>query len=149
VVIVATGPTNTVDRQIPGDSQWRAPGDPVLDRFQLSQMQLDVDVLRQTGAPVLWLDMPYEQRDGGSITGRTVLDSSDRGRIDRYNQLLDKLAASRPVSILHWASYFDALPIEQDLALRGDGVHLGTDGTAKLLDGWLWQDIKDGYLAGK
>jgi len=147
VVIVATGPTNTVDRMVPGDTQWRAPGDPVLDKFQLAQMRHDVDVLHATGAPVLWLDMPYEQRDGGQITGREVLDSSDRGRIDRYNDLLDELAASRPVSILRWAKYFDSMSVEQDLALRGDGVHLGDQGTAKVLDDWMWADIQKDYLA--
>jgi peptidoglycan/LPS O-acetylase OafA/YrhL len=149
VVIVATGPTNTVDRKIAGDSKWRAPGDPVLDAFQLSEMKHDVDVLHATGAPVLWLDMPYEQRDGGEVTGRAVLASSDRARIDRYNQLLDELAASRPVSILRWGQYFNSLSIEDDLAIRGDGVHLGTEGTEQVMDKFLWQDIQDGYLAGK
>ena len=78
-----------------------------------------------------------------------MLSSSDHGRTDRYNQLLEQLAATKPVTILKWASYFDSLPIEDDLAIRGDGVHLGTEGTAQVMDKFLWQEIQDGYLARK
>ena len=89
--------------------------------------------------------MPDEQRDGGQITGRPLLDSSAGGRIDRYNELLGKLAASRPVTILHWAKY--SIPVDEDLALWGDGVHLGEDGTAKVLDDFMWADIQKDSLA--
>ena len=108
VVVVATGPTNTAWRQVPGDDEWRGMGDPVLDKYQLAQMQEDVDELSQTGARVVRFDMPYEQRDQGEGNGATVLSSSDPARIDRYNQLLSDLEATRPVSILRWSTYFDA-----------------------------------------
>ncbi len=150
VVVVATGPTNTVDRQVPGDAEWRGPGDPVLDQFLLSQMQQDVDELHQTGAPVLWFDLPYEQRDQGASNGAPLLSSSDPARIDRYNQLLGDLEATRPVSIIRWSTYFDKLSVEDDLALReSDGIHLTTTSTQKLLDQWLWAEIGDDYLAAK
>ena len=142
VVLVATGPTNTADRQLPGDGEWRAVGDPAVDQYQLSAMQEDVDVLGQTGARVVWFDLPYSQRDGGEITGAPLLDSSDPTRTDRYNQLLDELAASRPVSILRWSTYFNALSVEDDLALRlSDGFHLKSEATQMLLDQFLWKDI--------
>ncbi len=149
VVVVATGPTNTVDRQVPGDSEWRGPGDPVLDQFLLTQMQQDVDELHQTGAPVLWFDLPYEQRDQGA-NGAPLLTSSDPARIDRYNQLLGDLEATRPVSIIRWSTYFDKLSVEADLALReSDGIHLTSASTQMLLDQWLWAEIGDDYLAAK
>jgi hypothetical protein len=150
VVIVATGPTNTADRELPGDDAWSSLGDPAVDQYQLAQMQEDIDTLHQTGARVLWLDLPYEQRDKGEITGSPLLDSSDPVRIDRYNQLLDQLAKTRPVSILRWSKYFDALSVEDDLALRvSDGLHLKSESTQMVLDKFLWADIRDGYLAGK
>jgi hypothetical protein len=144
VVVVATGPTNTADRQMPGDSEWRSNGDPTLDAWQLSEMQQAVDDLGQTGARVLWFDLPYEQRDKGEITGAPLLDSSDPTRIDRYNALLGDLEATRPVSILRWAKYFDALSVEDDLALRvSDGFHLKSESTQQVLDEWLWAEIRD------
>jgi hypothetical protein len=144
VVIVATGPTNTVDRRMPGDDEWRGLGDPALDEFQLAQMQQDVDELSQTGARVLWFDLPYEQRDQGGGNGAPLLSSSDPARIDRYNQLLTDLEATRPVSILRWSTYFDTLSVEEDLALReSDGIHLTNENTQRLLDQWLWAEIRD------
>jgi hypothetical protein len=144
VVVVATGPTNTADRQMPGDAEWRSNGDPTLDAWQLSEMQQAADDLGQTGARVLWFDLPYEQRDQGEITGAPLLNSSDPARIDRYNQLLGDLEATRPVSILRWSKYFDALSVEDDLALRvSDGLHLKSESTGKILDDWLWAEIRE------
>ena len=51
------------------------------------------------------------------------------------------------MTILHWAKYFDSMPVDEDLALRGDGVHLGEDGTAKVLDDFMWADIQKDSLA--
>jgi hypothetical protein len=150
VVIVATGPSNTADRQLPGDTAWSSLGDPAVDEYQLTQMQQDVDELRGTGARVLWLDMPYEQRDGGESTGSPLLDSSDPARIDRYNAMLGELEASRPVSIIRWSKYFDALSVEDDLALRiADGLHLKSESTQMLLDQWLWAEIRDDWAKGR
>jgi hypothetical protein len=150
LVIVATGPTNTIDRQLPGESEWRSPGDPALDSWLLGQMQQDVDVLHQTGVPVVWLDLPYEQRDHGELTGATLLDSSDPARIDHYNQLLDQLESSRPVSILRWSKYFDALSVDQAVALYvADGIHLKSESTQMVLDQWMWAELRNDYLAGR
>jgi hypothetical protein len=154
VVIVGTATTNTVDRKMPGDSRWRVPGDPRLDAFQLAAMRDAADVLGATGVPVLWFDMPHEQRDGGTISRTPVLASSEAKRVDHYNKLLREFVASRPasrpVTILPWAHYFNTLPVEEDLAIRADGIHLlWGEQEAKLLDSWLWSEITDDYLAAK
>jgi hypothetical protein len=113
-------------------------------------MQQDVDELSQTGARVLWFDLPYEQRDPRTGNGAPVLPSSDPARIDRYNQLLGDLEATRPVSILRWSTYFDALSVEDDLALReSDGIHLKNESTQMVLDKWLWDEIRADYLKGR
>jgi hypothetical protein len=47
-------------RQLPG-GRWATPGDPELDRWQLSEYQAASDLLSARGAPVLWLNIACEE----------------------------------------------------------------------------------------
>ena len=72
-------------RRLP-DGHWAQPGDPALDRWQLSEYQAAADILSARGAPVLWLD---------TACGETAI-----GRHDLFwtmdHRTIPKLAASRP-----------------------------------------------------
>lgn len=72
-------------RQLPG-GRWANPGDPELDRWQLSEYQAAADILSARGAPVLWLN--------------TACGESEIGPDDLFwkldYQTIPKLAAARP-----------------------------------------------------
>ena len=47
------------------------------------------------------------------------------------------------MSIIRWSKYFDAMSVEDDLALRvSDGLHLKSESTGMILDDWLWAEIR-------
>jgi peptidoglycan/LPS O-acetylase OafA/YrhL len=72
-------------RRLP-DGRWAQPGDPALDRWQLSEYQAASDVLSARGAPVLWLDSACE--DGPIKRGEPFWFVDYR--------TIPQLAASRP-----------------------------------------------------
>jgi peptidoglycan/LPS O-acetylase OafA/YrhL len=48
-------------RKLPGTSDWKVPGDPALDAWQLSEYQAAVDKLSERGGHVVWLNVPCGQ----------------------------------------------------------------------------------------
>jgi hypothetical protein len=55
VVVVQYTVWEIESRRLP-DGRWARPGDPALDRWQLSEYQAAADVLSARGAPVLWFN---------------------------------------------------------------------------------------------
>jgi hypothetical protein len=72
-------------RRLPG-GRWASPGDPELDRWQLSEYQAAADILSARGAPVLWLNTACGEREIRPTDLFWTLDY----------QTIPKLAASRP-----------------------------------------------------
>jgi peptidoglycan/LPS O-acetylase OafA/YrhL len=68
------------------DGQWRAPGDPILDNWQLSEYQAATDTLSARGAQVVFLAPPCEPQF-------SIQRGSPLWRIDR--ELLPRVARSR------------------------------------------------------
>jgi peptidoglycan/LPS O-acetylase OafA/YrhL len=85
VVVVLYTIWETEARRLPG-GRWAKPGDPELDRWQLSEYQAAADILSARGAPVLWLN---------TACGETAIGRNDTFWTLDY-QTIPKLAAARP-----------------------------------------------------
>lgn len=141
VAYVISGPSNTTDVRLPDDDTWRALGDPLVDQFMADSMANLSTVFAQHGVPTVWFDLPYSDR---LLPSADVFVANDRGRIDRYNELIAQLVAAQPsVTRLDWAEHINALTPEEDVTLRVDGVHVLPQLLGGLLDDWLWQDLVD------
>ncbi len=97
---------------------------------------------RLHGVPTVWFDLPYSDRfDAGADDGFVA---NDRGRIDRYNELVAQLVATQPtVTRMDWAERINALAPDEDTTLRVDGMHVLPASLGGVLDDWLWQDLLD------
>ena len=77
LALMLVAPWDVMDRKLPGDDTWRSFGDPVYDRWFLSEMLRAVDVLSARGATVVWLTSPQV--------------ANIPSRVDRLNQLVEEL----------------------------------------------------------
>jgi peptidoglycan/LPS O-acetylase OafA/YrhL len=149
VVLAVEGPLNTVDFRLPGQSNWQSILDPSFRSYFFGEMNHAVDVLSKAGAPIVWFDAPYSHRNL-SPERRAQRKADAFSRFDTYRKLVARLAATRPnVRYLHWAQYFDSMPVDKDLTLRPDGVHLLPARTGGLLDDWVWKRVLADYRSVK
>ena len=123
VAWVISGPSNVTDVRLPGDDTWRALGDPAVDQYFGDGMANLTTEFRLHGVPTVWFDLPYSDRfDAGADDGFVA---NDRGRIDRYNELVAQLIATQPtVTRMDWAERINALAPDEDTTLRADGMHV-------------------------
>ena len=140
VAWVISGPSNVTDVRLPGDDTWRALGDPAVDQYFGDGMTNLTAEFRQHGVPTVWFDLPYSDRFDASADDGFV--ANDRGRIDRYNELVAQLVATQPaVTRMDWAEHINALTPDEDTTLRVDGMHVVPALLGGQLDAWLWQDL--------
>jgi hypothetical protein len=85
LVVVLYGLWEISPRELP-NGRWATPGDPELDRWQLSEYQAASDILSARGAPVLWFNIACEE---------TAIQPHDPFWIIDHDTI-PKLAASRP-----------------------------------------------------
>jgi peptidoglycan/LPS O-acetylase OafA/YrhL len=141
LVVVLMGHWDLHTRRLPGDSQWRAPGDPVFDAYLRSKLLEAVDLLSARGALVVWLTSPVIDPPHGRRPGAT---HAEPARTLRYNELLSEVEALRPeqLRIVDLAGYF-ARRARDPAAhrLRPDGVHLTHESAFELMDAWLGEEI--------
>jgi peptidoglycan/LPS O-acetylase OafA/YrhL len=123
IALMLVAPWDVMDRELPGDDQWRSFGDPVYDRWFLSEMLRAVDVLTARGATVVWLTSPQV--------------ANIPSRVDRLNQLVEELPGLRPgkVVVLDYAKYLDSTG--RDKELRPDGIHLSGPSAIQVAKDWL------------
>jgi len=142
VILVIMGPANTADVFLPGDTQWRGLGDPVVDATLWREMSYAADVLEGAGVPILWFDSPYLGPDAQGKVGN----QANPLRIDRYNAMVERIAAEHElVARVPWAQMVNAIGVN-DASLRPDGVHVEADRIGGLLDGGLWSEIVKAFL---
>jgi peptidoglycan/LPS O-acetylase OafA/YrhL len=149
LVLAVEGPLNTVDFRLPGQSNFQSILDPDFRQYLFTEMNHAVDVLSTAGAPIVWFDAPYSHRNATpeELASHQV---DVRTRSDLYRGLVAKLAATRPnVRYLHWAHFFDSMPVDEDFSYRPDGVHLLPAKLEGLLDDWLWKTILGDYRSVK
>jgi lysophospholipase L1-like esterase len=138
VALVLVGTWDVTDHQPPGDSTWRAPGDPVFDAWLKREMLTVVDQLSPLVGTVVWLTCPLIDfgLTPNGISPRYAM--SDPGRMVRFNELLREVAAERPsLVVVDYAGFLGTAPGgELDRTMRPDGVHL-TDAAALQVAQWL------------
>ncbi len=114
------------------DGRFARPGDPALDRWQLSEYQAAADVLSARGAPVLWVDSACEGQPIGHDDPFWVVDY----------RTIPALARSRPY--VHMVDLNHLLcphgPPNPDFGgvhdIRPDGAHFSDAGALALAE-WL------------
>jgi len=138
VVLVVAGINDLFDRELPGWTNYRSPGDPVFDSWVLGEYLAAFDALHATGAPVVWLPPPCLD------WGRWQVFISDGQARQTYfgATTIPALAADRPVVMgdldheLCPSGTFDpnALGIPDS---RPDGLHLTDQASGVLATTWL------------
>ncbi len=151
VAIVQLGLWEVVDRKLPGDDAYRAPGDPVFDAALRAKLEAAGDLLLDHDLVVLWILAPHIET--GTVDGVPPARSfpeSDPARIDRFNNLVREVAADHPsrMGIIDLPSYLESLPGgEMDTSLRRDLVHFDNDAAAEIAETWLGPEIRRAYTS--
>jgi peptidoglycan/LPS O-acetylase OafA/YrhL len=115
------------DRQLPGETIWRAPGDPVYDSHQAAAIAETVDQLSAQGAKVAWITCPAiaPQYHAGLNMRPGPYSEAEPERIVALNATLRKVAETRPqmaiVDLNSWLEQQPKGPLDPDW--RPDGVH--------------------------
>jgi hypothetical protein len=127
VVIILSGIWDLVDRQLPGWSGPRGPGDAEFDGWLLSEYQLAVDIASSRGARVVWLTSPCVgpvHRENPLFGTRAM----EPPRIAHLNDtLLSRLAASRPTQMVLYDLFADVCPHGRYVKAAAEVGQLRTD----------------------
>jgi peptidoglycan/LPS O-acetylase OafA/YrhL len=137
VAVIIEGAFDVEDRLLPGDTQYRAIGDPVYDAFLHSEMLTATDLFLSRGVKVVWVTTPRID-SGREAQPYRVFPESNPERMIRYNKMVAQMAAERPgVMVVDFRSWLRQQPGgELDPSRRPDGVHF-TDDSALAASGWL------------
>jgi peptidoglycan/LPS O-acetylase OafA/YrhL len=137
VTVLMFGIWDVTDRLLDGEQTWRSVGDPLYDQFLRREIAEAVDILQGQGSIVVLLTHPRIQT---GITEQLAgpFSESDPVRMQRLNQLMVEVAATRPrTRVLDLAGHMASRPQgELDLGERPDGIHW-TPNTARVLADWL------------
>lgn len=141
IVVVQTGSWDVADRKLPGEDEWRSPGDPKFDAFALSELIAAVDLLSSNGAAVVWLTSPVPGAAAYESPKVQVFDPAPRHL--RFDQLVEQLPAIRPgkVAVVDLATWMASQPAEEDARLRPDGVHFSHDASVEVCQRYLCDAI--------
>ncbi|MGI9578180.1 MAG: SGNH hydrolase domain-containing protein, partial [Microthrixaceae bacterium] len=143
VAVLTSGIWEVVDRRLPGDDRFRSIGDPVFDRYLLSEMLSAIDTLGARGATVVLLTYPHFEP--GRDQGYTDLPESDPARVDRLNEIMAEAVAMRPgvATMVDFQAWLASQPGgELDPAKRSDGLHF-EDGYSIQIGQWLGPQLLD------
>jgi peptidoglycan/LPS O-acetylase OafA/YrhL len=145
LTVAFEGPWDVCDRKLPGDDQWRAPGDPILDGYLRKELLSASDILLSDGAMVIWLTHPdIEQRELGGKVPEKPFPESNPARMDRLNELIQELEKLRPgrLKVVDLAKHMRDLPGgELDPTYRPDGTHFTLAGALRISGNWLGAEI--------
>ncbi len=148
--VIQTGPWEVTDRRLPGDDEWRAPGDPVYDDFLAHEFAAVTDAFMDQGLVVVWVLAPHI--DIGANEEPPPEDpypESDPARMDRLNEIVQRVADERQGAVtVDLPGYLAGQPGgEMDDDLRADGVHFTLQTAYEVADAWLGQALLDAIAA--
>lgn len=145
LAIVQVGPWDVEDRLLPGDSEWRAPGDPVYDQFLRGELLQAVDLLSAKGAEVVWLTSPSIGANAQRSGQPEWQLAAHPERIARFNQLVNELPTLRPgkVRVIDLGAWLASTG--DDDRLRPDGVHFGDAESHEVAERFLADAVLDAY----
>ncbi|MGZ4682012.1 MAG: DUF459 domain-containing protein [Acidimicrobiales bacterium] len=137
VVLALFGTWDVVDRQLPGDTEWRSIGDPIYDAYLRSELSSAMDTMVAKGAEVVWLTHPYI-RVGINEGLAGPFPEEDHDRMDRLNEMVREVAATKQrVTVVDLEEHMRSLPEgDQDLSDRPDGIHWSVN-AAYAMAPWL------------
>lgn len=127
VVQLITASWEITDAMLPGADSFSAIGDPSVDAFIKSEIELAVEVLHSRGALVLlvlWPEFGDAARESGTPG---ALAKADPARMERLHQIMREIAEENPeyVRVLDLATMLqDRI---EDRELRPDGVHIAAE----------------------
>ncbi len=141
------------ERQIPGDTTWRRPGDPELDTWLAMSIDNTVASLSSKGAKVVWLTCPLldPQYDSKMMMKPGPYAEADPTYVDRWNEIIRETADTNPAMVVL------ELPVflentwdggQLDRGLRPDGVHFTKQASWDILT-WLEPQLASGDLLTK
>ena len=138
VAVVIGSTWDISDHRVAG-GPWMGPGDETYDDILREDLTSFTDRLLATGAKVVWVSTPITHQGWGMVP-----DLPDkRERIDRYNEIIREVAASRPgvayVGLDEWLGAQPDRPLD-DPDLRPDGVHF-TPAAARGVADWLGPEV--------
>jgi peptidoglycan/LPS O-acetylase OafA/YrhL len=148
--VIQTGPWEVTDRRIPGDSRWRAPGDPVYDDFLYREFATATDLFVEQGMVVVWVLAPHiDVGRNEEPPPENPYPESDPERMDRLNEIIRRVADERPSAVtVDLPAYLSDQPGgEMDEGLRSDGVHFDLETAYEVSANWLGQAVLDGIDA--
>ncbi|MEZ5347584.1 MAG: acyltransferase family protein [Microthrixaceae bacterium] len=143
VVVLVSGIWEVVDRRLQGDDRFRRIGEPLVDRYILSEFLSAIDTLAARGANVVVLTYPHFE--AGRDQGYSDLPESDPARVDRLNELLAEAVSMRPgvATLVDFQDWLAAQPGgELDPLKREDGLHF-RDEYAPTIGAWLGPQLVD------
>jgi hypothetical protein len=136
VVVFLVGRWEVTDQLFEG--RWTHVGDPTFDAYLGRELDLAVETLGSTGAPVALLTTPaFERRE--TANGKPIPET-DPARVARFNEIVRAAAARHPgeASVVEFGemltpgnTYTDTF---RGARIRADGVHLDKGGTTALGD---------------
>lgn len=169
VVLIWGGLRDATDRKLSDSGEWLRPGTPGGDEFLRTEMGALVDAAGAGGARVGVLTVPHvravptslppvdrhlpeaeDERAAVILQDQAVAmgapvggpAENDDARIDRINELIGEVAASRQVPVVDIASQMRVRPGgEHDPAFRADGVGLSAAGAAEMAP-WLGEEVR-------
>ena len=143
IVVVMVNVWDVTDRQLPGDSRWRHPGDPEYDAQLRAGIAADIDLMSSQGATVAWVLSPYIEpgldRQGGPWP------EGSHKRMDRLNAIIREVVATRwdRSLVVDLQSHMRARPQgELDWNERPDGNHFSDDASYTMAESWLGPTIE-------
>jgi hypothetical protein len=148
--VIQTGPWEVTDRRLPGDDEWRAPGDPVYDEFLAREFAAVTDTFTDQGLVVVWVLAPHiEIGRNEEPPPEHPYPESDPARMDRLNEIVRRIADDREgVVTVDLPGYLADQPGgEMDDGLRADGVHFTLQTAYEVADAWLGQALLDAIAA--
>lgn len=130
---------DTADRQLEGESTWRAIGDDAYDALLRSQIEAHTDLMASQGATVAWVVSPYIHPGIDQGKPGPWPEGSHR-RMDRLNELIREVVATRAdrAQTLDLQGWMRSRPQgELDWNERPDGVHFSDDSSYAVAADWL------------
>jgi len=138
IAVIEVGPFDVADRMLAGDSQWRAPGDPIYDAYLKSEMLQATDIFLSRGLRTIWLTSP-EIDDQPDLPPGVTGPENDPARTEQFNALVREVATGQPglsvIDLANWVQHWPGGVF--DPALRPDGVHFSTTTAANDVAPWL------------
>ena len=148
--VIQTGPWEVTDRRLPGDDEWRAPGDPVYDDFLAREFAAVTDAFMEQGLVVVWVLAPHiDIGRNEEPPPEDPYPESDPARMDRLNEIVRQVAAERDGAVtVDLPGYLaDQSGGEMDGQLRADGVHFTLQTAYEVARAWLGQALLDAIAA--